>query len=58
MTNHFQGKITDDTTLVHQTDYGSFPNLESHHGPPFQDFVRLGPGLSVIPLAPLRRLDI
>ncbi|KAK1830396.1 N-alpha-acetyltransferase 25, NatB auxiliary subunit [Podospora conica] len=39
-------KITDDTTLVHQTDYGSFTNLESHHGPPIQDFVRLGPGLS------------
>ncbi|KAK0712889.1 N-acetyltransferase B complex non catalytic subunit-domain-containing protein [Lasiosphaeria miniovina] len=38
--------ITDETVLVNKTDYGSFPNLESLHGPPIQDFLRLGPGLS------------
>lgn len=39
--------IDDDTTLVNRTDYGPFPNLESPHGPPIQEFLRLGPGLSV-----------
>ncbi|KAK3320107.1 N-acetyltransferase B complex non catalytic subunit-domain-containing protein [Cercophora scortea] len=38
--------IVDETTLVNKTDYGSFTNLESCHGPPIQDFVRLGPELS------------
>ena len=39
--------IRDDTFLLDKTDYGSFPNLESPHGPPIQNFVRLGPQLSV-----------
>ncbi|KAK0716647.1 N-acetyltransferase B complex non catalytic subunit-domain-containing protein [Apiosordaria backusii] len=38
--------IVEDTTLVHKTDYGSFPNLESSNGPPIQEFIRLGPGPS------------
>ncbi|KAK3984114.1 N-acetyltransferase B complex non catalytic subunit-domain-containing protein [Cladorrhinum sp. PSN332] len=38
--------ILDDTVLVNKTDYGSFPNLESVYGPPIQEFLRLGPGLS------------
>ncbi|KAK0625433.1 N-acetyltransferase B complex non catalytic subunit-domain-containing protein [Bombardia bombarda] len=38
--------IVDSTTLVNKTDYGSFPNLESLHGLPIQDFIRLGPELS------------
>ncbi|KAK3940885.1 N-acetyltransferase B complex non catalytic subunit-domain-containing protein [Diplogelasinospora grovesii] len=38
--------ITGDTTLVNATDYGSFPNLESHHGAPVQDLVRFGPAIS------------
>ncbi|KAK3321953.1 N-acetyltransferase B complex non catalytic subunit-domain-containing protein [Apodospora peruviana] len=42
----FTEDIVDGTTLVNKTDYGSFPNLESFHGPPIQDFVRLGPELS------------
>ncbi|VBB81203.1 Putative protein of unknown function [Podospora comata] len=38
--------IVEDTTLVHKTDYGSFPSLESANGPPIQEFIRLGPGPS------------
>ncbi|KAK4124351.1 hypothetical protein N657DRAFT_655625 [Parathielavia appendiculata] len=38
--------INDDTTLVNKTDYGPFPNLESVHGPPIHEYLRLGPGLS------------
>ncbi|AEO60098.1 hypothetical protein MYCTH_2308952 [Thermothelomyces thermophilus ATCC 42464] len=38
--------IDDNTTLVNNTDYGPFPNLESPHGPPIHEFLRLGPGLS------------
>ncbi|KAK4162403.1 N-acetyltransferase B complex non catalytic subunit-domain-containing protein [Cladorrhinum sp. PSN259] len=38
--------IFDDTVLVNKTDYGSFPNLESVYGPPIQEFLRVGPGLS------------
>lgn len=39
--------IVDSTELVNKTDYGSFTNLESSHGAPIQNFVRLGPDLSV-----------
>jgi hypothetical protein len=39
--------IDDTTTLVDKTDYGPFPNLESLHGPPIHEYLRLGPGLSV-----------
>jgi hypothetical protein len=39
--------IDDTTTLVDKTDYGPFPNLESFHGPPIHEYLRLGPGLSV-----------
>ncbi|KAK4100431.1 hypothetical protein N658DRAFT_507941 [Parathielavia hyrcaniae] len=38
--------INDDTILVNKTDYGPFPNLESIHGPPIHEYLRLGPGLS------------
>ncbi|KAK3384911.1 N-acetyltransferase B complex non catalytic subunit-domain-containing protein [Podospora didyma] len=38
--------ISDSTTLTNKTDYGSFPHLESLHGAPIQEFVRLGPELS------------
>ncbi|KAK4148894.1 N-acetyltransferase B complex non catalytic subunit-domain-containing protein [Chaetomidium leptoderma] len=38
--------INDETTLVDKTDYGPFPNLESLHGPPIHEYLRLGPGLS------------
>ncbi|KAL2019351.1 hypothetical protein VTK56DRAFT_9731 [Thermocarpiscus australiensis] len=38
--------ITDGTVFVDKTDYGPFPNLESLHGPPMHEFLRLGPGLS------------
>ncbi|KAL2163589.1 hypothetical protein VTH06DRAFT_5647 [Thermothelomyces fergusii] len=38
--------IDDNTTFVNNTDYGPFPNLESPHGPPIHEFLRLGPGLS------------
>lgn len=41
--------IEDGTTLVSKTDYGPFPNLESLHGPPIHEYLRLGPGLSVSP---------
>jgi hypothetical protein len=41
--------INDDTILVNNTDYGPFPNLESVHGPPIHEYLRLGPGLSVSP---------
>ena len=39
--------IVDSTTFVNKTDYGSFTNLESKHGAPIQEFVKLGPELSV-----------
>ncbi|KAL2144370.1 hypothetical protein VTI28DRAFT_9194 [Corynascus sepedonium] len=38
--------IDDNTTLVNNTDYGPFPNLESSHGPPVHEYLRVGPGLS------------
>ncbi|KAK3486683.1 N-acetyltransferase B complex non catalytic subunit-domain-containing protein [Neurospora hispaniola] len=38
--------IDDTTTLLNKTDYGSFVNLESPHGPPIQEFLRIGPELS------------
>ncbi|KAL2268243.1 hypothetical protein VTJ83DRAFT_3089 [Remersonia thermophila] len=38
--------ITEETTLLNKTDYGSLPNLESSHGAPIQEYLRLGPGLS------------
>ncbi|KAK4241209.1 N-acetyltransferase B complex non catalytic subunit-domain-containing protein [Achaetomium macrosporum] len=38
--------IDDSTTLVAKTDYGPFANLESLHGPPIHEYLRLGPGLS------------
>ncbi|KAK1753348.1 N-acetyltransferase B complex non catalytic subunit-domain-containing protein [Echria macrotheca] len=44
--NPLAWSIQDDTPLVNKTDYGSFSNLESPHGPQIQDFVRLGPELS------------
>jgi hypothetical protein len=47
--------INDNTTLVNKTDYGPFPNLESPHGPPIHEYLRLGPGLSVSFLLPLPR---
>ncbi|KAK4142908.1 N-acetyltransferase B complex non catalytic subunit-domain-containing protein [Dichotomopilus funicola] len=40
------GNINGGTVLVNKTDYGSFANLESAHGPPVQEYLRLGPGLS------------
>ena len=43
----------DNTTFVSKTDYGPFPNLESLHGPPIQEYLRLGPGLSVRHLPPI-----
>jgi N-terminal acetyltransferase B complex non-catalytic subunit len=39
--------ITEETILLDKTDYGSLPNLESSHGPPIYEYLRLGPGLSV-----------
>jgi hypothetical protein len=39
--------INDGTILLNKTDYGPFPNLESIHGPPIHEYLRLGPGLSV-----------
>ncbi|KAK3346105.1 N-acetyltransferase B complex non catalytic subunit-domain-containing protein [Lasiosphaeria hispida] len=44
--HHLTASITDGTTFLNKTDYGSFSNLESFHGPPIQDFIRVGPELS------------
>jgi N-terminal acetyltransferase B complex non-catalytic subunit len=50
------GHIADDTLLLNKTDYGSFPNLEGPLGPQIQEFVRLGPELSVSPSPALQVL--
>ncbi|KAK4192377.1 N-acetyltransferase B complex non catalytic subunit-domain-containing protein [Podospora australis] len=42
----FTADIMETTTLITKTDYGSFPNLESAHGPAIQEYLRIGPGLS------------